>query len=106
MPNSENGYNYILVMLCEISNFMVTDPLFTVTSPEICKALQDNLISVFGTPVKLICDPDPAFTSHLTQTMLQSYGTKLITVSPTNHKSLLALFLKSVINFVRSNDIQ
>ena len=90
MPNSENGYNYILVMLCEISNFIITAPLYTATSPEICKALQDNLISVFGTPVKLICDQDPAFMSHLTQTLLQSYGTKLITVSPTNHKSLLA----------------
>ena len=28
--------------------------------------------------------------SHLTQTMLMSYGVKLITVSPSNHKSLLA----------------
>ena len=66
-------------MLCEISNFMVTAPLFTAISPEICKALQDNLISLVGTPVKLICDQDPEFMSHLTQTMLQSYGTKLIT---------------------------
>ena len=31
MPNSENGYNYILLMLCEISNFIVTAPLFTAT---------------------------------------------------------------------------
>ena len=101
MPNSKNGYNYILVMLCEISNFIVTAPLFTATSPEICKALQDNLISVFGTPVKLICDQDPAFMSHLTQTMLQSYGTKLITVSPTNHKSLLAEHgIKSLSNII------
>ena len=83
MPNSENGFNYILVMLCEISNFMVTTPFYTATPPEICKALQDNLICIFGTPTKLICDQDPAFMSHLTQTMLQSYGTKLITVSPT-----------------------
>ena len=101
MPTSENGYKYILVMLCEISNFMVTAPLFTATSPEVCKALQDNLISVFGTPVKLICDQDPAFMSHLTQTMLQSYGTKLITVSPTNHKSLLAEHgIKSLANIM------
>ena len=101
MPNSENGFNYILVMLCEISNFMVTAPLYTATSPEICKALQDNLISVFGTPVRLICDQDPAFMSHLTQTMLQSYGTKLITVSPTNHKSLLAEHgIKSLANII------
>ena len=90
MPGSSSGYNFILVMLCEISNFMVTAPIVTATSPEICKILQDHLICVFGTPVKLICDQDPAFMSHLTQTMLLSYGVKLITVSPTNHKSLLA----------------
>ena len=90
MPSSSTGHNYILVMLCEISNFMVTAPMVTATSPEICQVMQDHLICVFGTPVKLICDQDPAFMSHLTQTMLLSYGVKLITVSPTNHKSLLA----------------
>ena len=90
MPKSSSGYKYILVMLCEISNFMVTAPIVTATSPEICKAIQDNLICVFGTPVKLICDQDPAFMSHMTQQMLISYGVKLITVSPTNHRSLLA----------------
>ena len=90
MPGSSTGHNYILVMLCEISNFMVTAPMVTATSPEICQVMQDHLICVFGTPVKLICDQDPAFMSHLTETMLLSYGVKLITVSPTNHKSLLA----------------
>ena len=90
MPGSSTGHNYILVMLCEISNFMVTAPMVTATSPEICQVMQDHLICVFGNPVKLICDQDPAFMSHLTQTMLLSYGVKLITVSPTNHKSLLA----------------
>ena len=90
MPGSSTGHNYILVMLCEISNFMVTAPMVTATSPEICQVMQDHLICVFGTPVKWICDQDPAFMSHLTQTMLLSYGVKLITVSPTNHKSLLA----------------
>ena len=63
-------------MLCEISNFMVTTPMVTATSPEICQVMQDHLICVFGTPVKLICDQDPAFMSHLTQTMLLSYGVK------------------------------
>ena len=90
MPGSSSGHNFILVMLCEISNFMVTAPMVTATSPEICQVMQDHLICVFGTPVKLICDHDPDFMSHLTQTMLLSYGVKLITVSPSNHKSLLA----------------
>ena len=90
IPGSSTGHNYILVMLCEISNFMVTAPMVTAPSPEICQVMQDHLICVFGTPVKLICDQDPIFMSHLTQTMLLSYGVKFITVSPTNHKSLLA----------------
>ena len=70
--------------------------MVTATSPEICQVMQDHLICVFGTPVKqlcltkLICHQDPAFMSHLTQIMLLSYGVKLITVSPSNHKSLLA----------------
>ena len=72
MPGSSTGHNYILVMLCEISNFMVTAPMVTATSPEICQVMQDHLICVFGTPVKLFCDQDPAFISHLTQTMLLS----------------------------------
>ena len=88
MPKSSSGYKFILVMLCEISNFMVTAPMVTATSPEICKAIQDNLICVFGTPVKLMCDQDPAFMSHMTQQMFLSYGVKLITVSSSNHKSL------------------
>ena len=61
-------------------------PLST-TKQDFC---QDHLICVSGTPVKLICDQNLAFMSHLTQTILLSYGVKLITVSPTNHRSLLA----------------
>ena len=49
MPKSQNGYKFILVMLCEISNFMVTVPIFTATSPDVCKALQDHLdINLFA----------------------------------------------------------
>ena len=95
-----------------MSNFIVTAPLFTATSPEICKAMQDNLISVFSTPVNLICDQDPAFMSHLTQTMLQSYGTnyafpnlvdispfELVTISRTMpHKNRIVMFFKIFLN--------
>ena len=74
MPSSSTGHNYILVMLCEISNFMVTAPMVTATSPEICQVMQDHLICVFGTPVKLICDQDPAFMSHLTDNVAQLWS--------------------------------
>ena len=82
MSKSSSGYKFILVMLCEISNFMVTAPMVTATSPEICKAIQDNLICVFGTPVKLICDQDPAFMSHMTQQMFLSLWSKTHNCQP------------------------
>ena len=58
MPTSGIGYNLILV---------------TATSLEECKTIQDNLICVFGTPLRLICDQDPVVVSYLTQAILQSY---------------------------------
>ena len=64
--------------------------MVTATSPEVYKTIQGHQICVSGTPVKLICDQNPAFMSHLTQRMLLSYGVNLITTSPTNYRSLLA----------------
>ena len=52
---------------------MVNAPMVTATSLEECKTIQDNLICVFGTPLRLICDEDPLVVSYLTQTILQSY---------------------------------
>ena len=51
---------YILVMLCEISNFIVAVPMRTVTAPEICEAIMENFIGYFGTPTRIVCDQDPA----------------------------------------------
>ena len=33
-------YCFILVMLCETSNYMVVEPLCTVQTPEICEAIR------------------------------------------------------------------
>ena len=67
MPPSKDKFSYILVMLCEISNFIVAVPMRTATAPEICEAIMENFIGYFGTPTRIVCDQDPAFMSHLTQ---------------------------------------
>ena len=56
MPKSQAGFKFMLVMLCEISNFIVTCPLTEATAPEVCRALQDHFIAYFGSPLRLICD--------------------------------------------------
>ena len=90
MSPSKDKSNYILVLLCEVSNFIVAVPMKAATAPEICNALMENFIGCFGTPVRIVCDQDPAFMSHLTRWFLKSYGIHVTTASPTNHQSLMA----------------
>ena len=90
MPTSSKRYKFLLVLLCEVSNFIVTHPMREISSTHVCEILVDNFIAYFSTPVRIICDQDPSFLSSLSQYCFQQYGIKLVTVSPTNHRSLLA----------------
>ena len=90
MPPSKSPYKYILVLLCDISNFLVVTPMKKATTEEVCSILFDNFMAYYAVPMKIICDQDPAFMSSLCQWFFKAYGTQLVTVSPTNHKSLQA----------------
>ena len=89
---SHDGYKYILILLCEITNYLVALPLKNTQTPEICSALVKGFIAYFGTPRVIISDQDPAFLSSLMAYLLQQCQIKLVTVSVTNHQSLLAEF--------------
>ena len=47
-------------------------------------------MAYFAVPMRIICDQDPAFMSSLCQWFFKAYGIQLVTVSPTNHRSLQA----------------
>ena len=101
MLPSNDKYNYILVILCEVSNFIEAVPMKTATTPEICNAIMDSFMGYFGTPVRIVCNQDPSFMSHLTQWFLHTYGIQVTTASPTNHQSLMAEHgIKSVANIL------
>ena len=90
MPPSKSPYKYILVLLCEISNFLVATPMKKATAEEVCSILFDNFMAYYAVPMRIICDQDPAFMPSLCQWFFKVYGIQLVTVSPTNHKSLQA----------------
>ena len=95
MPPFKDKYNYILVILCEVSNFIVAVPIKTATVPEICNALMGSFIGYFDTPIRIVCDQDPAFISHLTQWFMYT------TAIPTNHQSQMAEHgIKSLANIL------
>ena len=101
MPNSNKGFKYLLVILCEITNFLVTHPLKEVTASEVCRILVEEFIAYFSTPVRIVCDQDPAFMSTLCKYCFQQYKIQLLTVSVTNHKSLQAEHgIKSLSNLI------
>ena len=101
MPKSTKGYSYMLIILCEITNFLVTIPLKQATAPEVCKALVEEFIAYFSTPVRIVCDQDPAFMSSLCKYCFQQYKIQILTVSVTNHKSLQAEHgIKSLSNLI------
>ena len=84
------GYSHILVLLCEVSNYMVALPLISTRTQNILEAFQRGYLAYFGPPTHIICDQDPAFTSSLMEAFVTQLNIKVILVSPTNHKSLQA----------------
>ena len=64
MP-ANKGYSHILMLLCEITNYMVVLPLMSTRTPHILDAFQRGYLAYFGPPTHIICDQDPAFTSSL-----------------------------------------
>ena len=63
IPPSKVKFHYMLVISCEVSNFMAI-PIKTATAPKICNVIMDSLIGYFGTPIRIVCDQDQ-LTCHI-----------------------------------------
>ena len=50
MPTSSKQFKYLLVLLCEVSNFIVTHPMKEIHSNTVCEILVDYFIAYFSTP--------------------------------------------------------
>ena len=87
MPPS-HGYSHILVLLCEVSHYMVALPFYSTKMPHILDVFQRGYLAYFGPPSHIVCDQDPAFTSSLMEAFATELNIKLIMIIPTNHKSL------------------
>ena len=84
------GYSHILVLLCEVTNYMVALPLMSTRTPHILDAFQRGYLAYFGPPTHIVCDQDPAYTSSLMEAFVTQLNIKVILVSPINRQSLQA----------------
>ena len=65
MPKSHKGYRYILCVIDEVRNFLITVPIFQARSEEVGEALLEHVITKHCIPDYIIMDQDSAFISSL-----------------------------------------
>ena len=90
MPKSHKGHRYILCIIDEVTNFLVTVPIFQVRSEEVGEALIENIITKFCIPEYIIMDQDSAFMSSPMTSLFDRFNIKIKTAAPYNHQSLQA----------------
>ena len=90
MPRSQKGHWFILCIIDEVTNYLITMPLYQAKSEEVREALIENIITKFGTPDYMIMDQDSAFMSSLMSYLFRTLKITIKMVGPYNHKSLQA----------------
>ena len=72
MPTAFGGYQYLLVITCDQTNFTIVTPLSTRDAQMVAEALIYRVIYLFGPPQQIISDEAAEFTSHIVQAILLS----------------------------------
>ena len=88
MPRSHKGHRYILCVIDEVTNFLITVPIFQARSEEIGEALLEHVITKHCIPDYIIMDQDSAFMSSLMTYLFHRLNIKIKTIAPYNHQSL------------------
>ena len=90
MPRSQRGYKFILYIIDEVTNYLITIPILHSRSEEVGEVLIEHIISKFCAPDCIIMDQDSAFMSTLMNYLFRKLNIKIKTVAPYNHQSLQA----------------
>ena len=77
MPRSHKGHTYILCIIDEVTNYLITVPIFQARSEEIGEALIGNITTKYCISEYIIMDQDSAFMSSLMTYLLNKYGIKI-----------------------------
>ena len=89
MLRSGKGYKYVLCVIDEVTNYMITAPIKYSRSEEV-EVLINDVISKYCVPYYMIVDLDSAFMSLLMNYLFKRLGIQIKTVAPYNHQSLQA----------------
>ena len=90
MPRSQKGHKFILCVINEVTNYLITVPIFHAKSEEVGEALIENVTAKYCIPDCIIMDQDSTFMFSLMDYLFRKFEIKVKTVAPYNHQSLQA----------------
>ena len=90
MPKLSKGHKFILCIIDEVTNYLITIPVYQSKAEEIGEALIEHGITKCCIPDCIIMDQDSAFMSSLMNYLFNKFNIKIKTVAPYNHQSLQA----------------
>ena len=90
MPKSNTGHKFILCVIDEVTNYLITMQLYQARFKEVGEALIQNIITKYCIPDCIIMDQDSAFMSSLMNYLFTKFNIKIKMVTPYNHQPLQA----------------
>ena len=72
MPRFKKGHTFILCIIDEVTDYLLSIPIHQSRSEEIGNALIENVLSNYGVPEYIIMDRDSAFMSSIMNYYLKS----------------------------------
>ena len=90
MTRSYRGHIFILCIIDEVTNYLITVPIHQARSEEVGETLIGNFIIKYCVPEYIIMDQDSAFMSSYMIYLLNKFNIKIRTVALYNYQSLQA----------------
>ena len=90
MPKSYRGHKYILCIIDEVTNYIITVPKHQAKSEEVGEALIENGITKYFVPEYIIMDHNNALMSSLMTYLLNKFNITIKMGVPYNHQSIQA----------------
>ena len=90
ISRSHKSHKFILYIIDEVTNYLITVLMYQAKSEEIGEALIENVVTKYCIPEYIIKDHHSAFISSLVTYALNKFNITIRAVEPYNHQSLQA----------------
>ena len=88
MPRSGKGHKFILCIIDEVTNYLITVPIYQSKTEEVGEDLIEHVITKYCVPNCIVMDQDSTFMLSLMNYLFNKFNIKVKTVAPFNHQSL------------------